>query len=234
MALPTTEISPSHGSYPAIKGFILDMTRDDGEAHGLMDKVRRSLLAHGSVSDDSPMHMYLGELETLLNGHLAILQPAAAVAGADARTVIDKLIRSVTTIRRSGPSAGAQGSAASGVPAGGSATGGSMAVNNDAVEAVLVSNVHQQLAAKLTQCDLTTEAGRRDAFTAGFSPRHIYAVRALTYGEVSVIRRDATLAVLGELLPFRAEYTNYCLRVDLATGTIPDNLSQWSITGRAL
>ena len=81
------------------------------------------------------MHMYLGELEAFLNGHLAILQPAAAAPRADARTVMDKLVSAIATIRRSGSSAGAGGTGVSSV-AGGTATGGATAVNNDAVEAV--------------------------------------------------------------------------------------------------
>ena len=220
------------GSFQAIKSFILDLSMDNSEAYCVIDKARRSLLAQGSTSDDSPMHMYLGELETFLNGHLPILQPAAAVPGADSKAVIDKLVQAITTIRRSVPSANAGSSGAGGAAAGGNASGGTMAVNNDAVEAVLVSKIHQLLIGKVAKCDLSTEAGRRDAFTAGFDPQHVYSVRALTYGEATVIRRDSTLALLGELRPHLPEYTNYCLRVDIATGNIPDNLSQWSILGR--
>ena len=84
---------------------------------------------------------------------------------------------------------------------------------------------------KVSACNLATEAGRRDAFTAGFDAKHVYSVRALTYGEPAVLRRDATLAALGELRPFLLEYTNYGLRVDLTTGEIPKHLLWWSIAG---
>ena len=218
-------------SYPTIKSFILDLSVENGESYGVIDKARRSLLSGGSASADCPMHMYLGELEGLLNGHLAILQPAAAVPGANARDVIGKLVSSITTIRRSVPSANAGQAGVSGASASSSAAGGAMAANNDAVEAVLASRAHQDLIAKVSACNLATEAGRRDAFTAGFDAKHVYAVRALTYGEAAILRRDATLAALGELRPFLLEYTNYGLCVDLTTGVIPKQLSWWSIAG---
>ena len=178
------------------------------------------------------MGLYLSDLETLLGRHLAILQPAAALPGATAMSVIDALITSLTTIRRGVTSASTGG--VSSAPGGGgsmpsAASGGT--ANNDAVEAVLTSPAHQTLITKLEACDLTTEAGRRDGFTAGFSPDHVYSVRALTYGEANVVRRDAALAKLGELRPYLIEYTNYCLRVDLTTGLIPENLSLWSVVG---
>ena len=40
---------------------------------------------------------------------------------------------------------------------------------------------------------------------------HVYAIRALSYGEPAVLRRDAVLAQLGAIRLYLPEYMNYCL-----------------------
>ena len=221
------------GSFPSIKAFILDASRSNSDSYGVIEKARRSLPLGGAAGADVPLDLCLTDLENFLSRHLAILQPAATAANATAMSTMDSLITAVTAIRRGAPSSSSSNETHSAAPASGAphGGGGTMAVNNDAIEAVLVGTAHQSLAGKLALIDRTTEAGRRDALTAGFDPKHIYAVRALTFAEAPVIRRDATLAILGELQPYLAEYMNHCLRVDLTTGTIPVNLALWSIVG---
>ena len=214
--------------FPNIKAHILDLSSNKTEAYGVCNKVRVSLLTGASASLDTALGLCLEDIEVLLGTHLALVTPAAAKVGATATTVMDALIHALVTIRRghgSGSLASASGASnplSSAAPP---------AASNDAVEAVLVGQPHQALVLSLSKCDLATESGRRDAFTAGFDPNHIYAVRALTFGEDKVTRRDDALGKLGQLRPFLVEYTNYCLRVDFATGEIPSHLAACSITG---
>ena len=103
------------------------------------------------------------------------------------------------------------------------------------LEAVLTgpdSAVFRTISQGLEGLDLSAPQGQRDALTLGFNGRCTIAVRVLfatsENGEVSLIRRHATLSRLNELRQYRTAYYNWHLRVDKRL-TVPNRMEQYTV-----
>ena len=103
------------------------------------------------------------------------------------------------------------------------------------LEAVLTgpdSAVFRTISQGLEGLDLSAPQGQRDALTLGFNGRCTIAVRVLfatsENGEVSLVRRHATLSRLNELRQYRTAYYNWHLRVDKRL-TVPNRVEQYTV-----
>ena len=87
------------GSFPSIKAFVLNLSRDNNDSYGVIQKARLMLPLGGAAGPDAPLAFCLTDLENFLSRHCSILQPAAEAANATAMSTMDILIAAVASIR---------------------------------------------------------------------------------------------------------------------------------------
>ena len=94
------------------------------------------------------------------------------------------------------------------------------------------SSVFRTISQGLEGLDLSTPQGQRDALTLGFNGRCTVAVRVLfatsENGDISLVRRHATLSRLNEMRQYRTAYFNWHLRVDKRLA-VPDRMEHYTV-----
>ena len=94
------------------------------------------------------------------------------------------------------------------------------------------SSVFRTISQGLEGLDLSTPQGQRDALTLGFNGRCTVAVRVLfatsENGDISLVRRHATLSRLNEMRQYRTAYFNWHLRVDKRL-VVPERMEHYTV-----
>ena len=172
--------------------------------------------------------------ESRLHDRRNILAEAEAQPNATAETITAALLDELRKIRASGQSAPLP-SNADGAPAPldesrlvAFPTGSDNAVFHTGSD----DAVFRTITTALSGLDLGTPSGRRDALTIGYNGKCVAAVRVLfstsESGDLTLVRRHATLSQLNELRQYRAAYFTWHLRVseDMA---VSDRMERYSV-----
>ena len=172
--------------------------------------------------------------ESRLHDRRNILAEAEAQPNATAETITAALLDELRKIRASGQSAPLP-SNADGAPAPldesrlvAVPTGSDNAVFHTGSD----DAVFRTITTALSGLDLGTPSGQRDALTIGYNGKCVATVRVLfstsESGDLTLVRRHATLSQLNELRQYRAAYFTWHLRVseDMA---VSDRMERYSV-----
>ena len=163
--------------------------------------------------------------ESRLHDRRNILAEAEAQPNATAETITAALLDELRKIRASCQSA----------PLPSNADGAPAPLDESRLVAVLTGSdnaVFRSITAALSGLDLGTPSGQRDALTIGYDGKCVATVRVLfstsENGDLTLVRRHATLSQLNELRQYRAAYFTWHLRVgkDMA---VSDRMERYSV-----
>ena len=220
---------------PNLDRFVISKSRDNLTALSCVRRLRVELL-EAEKEDLDLVEILDGPdgLESRLHDRRNILAEAEAQPDATAETITAALLDELRKIRASGQSAPLP-SNADGAPAPldesrlvAFPTGSDNAVFHTGSD----DAVFRTITTALSGLDLGTPSGRRDALTIGYNGKCVAAVRVLfstsESGDLTLVRRHATLSQLNELRQYRAAYFTWHLRVseDMA---VSDRMERYSV-----
>ena len=220
---------------PNLDRFVISKSRDNLTALSCVRRLRVELL-ETEKKDLDLVEILDGPdgFESRLHDRRNILAEAEAQPDATAETITAALLDELRKIRASGQSAPLP-SNADGAPAPldesrlvAFPTGSDNAVFHTGSD----DAVFRTITTALSGLDLGTPSGQRDALTIGYNGKCVAAVRVLfstsESGDLTLVRRHATLSQLNELRQYRAAYFTWHLRVseDMA---VSDRMERYSV-----
>ena len=211
---------------PNLDRFVISKSRDNLTALSCVRRLRVELL-ETEKKDLDLVEILDGPdgFESRLHDRRNILAEAEAQPNATAETITAALLDELRKIRASGQSA----------PLPSNADGAPAPLDESRLVAVLTGSdnaVFRTITTALSGLDLGTPSGQRDALTFGYDGKCVATVRVLfstsENGDLTLVRRHATLSQLNELRQYRAAYFTWHLRVgkDMA---VSDRMERYSV-----
>lgn len=211
---------------PNLDRFVISKSRDNLTALSCVRRLRVELL-ETEKKDLDLVEILDGPdgFERRLHDRRNILAEAEAQPNATAETITAALLDELRKIRASGQGA-LLPSSADGAPA---------PLDESRLVAVLTGSdnaVFRTISTALSGLDLGTPSGQRDALTTGYDGKCVATVRVLfstsENGDLTLVRRHATLSQLNELRQYRAAYFTWHLRVGKDM-VVSDRMERYSI-----
>ena len=206
------------------KFFIEPCPGGASEAHGLVQEVRSLLDPDGLAR---PLSERLDTLEYELTRRQATLLRAESLAGATPRSILTALRdgRRDHALAIPGSSAGAAAAPAD-------LLGGlePLVLSNDALEAALNTECFLAIHRALSALDINNAASRIDCLGRCFQPNCILMARQLLGMDRLLARRHPALEAGLMLATHLAEYLEYAVTVDFASGQVPPRLREYTLT----
>ena len=217
---------PSFRRRPNLDRFVISKSRDNQTALSCIRRLRVELL-ETEKKDLDLVEVLDGPdgFERRLYDRRNILAEAEGKTGATAESITAALLDELRKLRASGanvpPSAGGDGAPAP--------------LDESRLVAVLTGSdnaTFRTITTSLSSLDLSTPTGQRDALTLGYDGKCVVTVRVLfstsENGDVTLVRRHATLSQFNELRQHRAAYFTWHLRVSKDM-TVSDRMERYSI-----
>ena len=203
-----------------LANYVLERSRDFREAYSLTRRLRTKFLPETVALD---LVDVIDQLETSLSDRRSVLQEAAAKPGSTAASIATALLDEITRIESSAPPGRSDPEASGGH------------IDEDSVLLSLTgtkSAAFRAMTNSLAGIDTSVVDGRRDALAVGFDGDCVLAVRVLMSTKEDgdpLSRRHATLGALNELRQHRLAYFDYCLRLNVESGTVPKRMLKYSL-----
>ena len=219
---------PTYGACrrPNLDRFVISQSRDNLTALSCVRRLRVELL-ETEKKDLDLVEILDGPdgFERRLHERRNILSEAEGQPNATAETITAALLDELRKIRASGQ----------GAPLPSSADGAQAPLDESRLVAVLTGSdnaVFRTITTALSGLDLGTPSGQRDALTIGYDGKCVASVRVLfstsENGDLTLVRRHATLIQLNELRQYRAAYFTWHLRVGKDM-VVSDRMERYSI-----
>ena len=211
--------------YPLIDTYVVSMGSDAQSNYGLIQRLRTSLTPGDrdlSLVDAMP------NLHRELMRRLSTLQTAAAKPGATASTVMTAICDEAQALATGANSTGQPQAAGASSLASGPIS--ACALRDEDFTMHVLSLGFKAIESSLIGLHMGIASSRRDGIAAGFNGAVPLAVRILLSTSENGderAKRNATLNTLNGLRPFRSEYFDYMLAVNVATGVVDPQIAKF-------
>ena len=212
----------------------MGLSSDNVEIHSTLVNLQKNMLPASYHNIPLADVIEAPGLETHLSGRRPTINAAMGLPGHTLKSVEASLLKENAAL-----AAGAPGGVTAALGA------GSAAVDKDGHATTLAP--FKALEANMAGYNLLTEAGRRNALTAGLAAGNLVIVTRVIFREYSIDKsdrgadrmasRNATLGAFSGLRPHLHEYLNWYMRVDITTGLVDPLLLKYefaSLTDRRL
>lgn len=207
---------------PTFKEAILDRCQSSMEGIGFLNQLKSALLAREGQGLE--LALAAPQIEALLAERTALVRRLTSDAEATAVSVVTALAKEAgrgSEARPRGLSSSEEGLSEEGQPLG------------EAIRQALQSEAFSSLIKDVSDQNLSTVQGKRNALAAGFNGECVFAVRVLcSFAKMGDPLRNQdtsrTLAKLSDLRPDRFDYFNHMLRLDVTRNIVPERMMRYS------
>jgi len=172
----------------------------------------------------------VGDLETALMPYQATISVEAGKTGATEQSVAAAVTAEHAALHGAGLS-----SISAGGPAASNTTSATFGLSIGRAAAAMKLMPYKHFETAIAALDTSTVDGRRDAISSAFSGDCMLATHVAMYvprtdrePSSKLSNLSSALTLLASLLPYRYEFFNYVMRVDVATGVVPTNMLRYS------